>query len=116
MPAARPMQVAAFSLTPSVVVAMVLTVKFLIPLEPRAEEIQYIVPVWMMLYGTGVYTAGLFSIRAPRTLGLAFIASGIVALLCFPQYGVISAALSFGLLHIVFGIYVLRKQRQTVGR
>ena len=45
VPADRPMRVAAFSLTPSVVVAMVLTVKFLIPVEPRAEEIRYIVPV-----------------------------------------------------------------------
>jgi hypothetical protein len=114
VPADRPMRVAAFSLTPSVVVAMVLTVKFLIPVQPKAEEIQYIVPVWMMLYGTGVYTAGLFSLRSPRILGLAFIAMGIVALLRFPQYGVVSAALSFGLLHVVFGSYVLWKQRQTV--
>jgi hypothetical protein len=114
VPADRPMRVAAFSLTPSVIVAMVLTVKFLIPAEPRAEEIQYIVPIWMMLYGTGVYTAGLFSIRPPRILGMTFIALGIVALLCFPGYGVVSAALSFGLLHIVFGLYVLQKQRQAV--
>jgi hypothetical protein len=114
VPADRPMRVAAFSLTPSVVVAMVLTFKFLIPLEPKAEEIQYIVPVWMMLYGTGVYTAGLFSIRPPRVLGLTFLAMGVVALLGFPGYGVVSAALSFGLLHIVFGLYILRKQRQTV--
>lgn len=110
----RPMRVAAFSLTPSVVVAMVLTFKFLIPLEPRAEEIQYIVPVWMMLYGTGVYTAGLFSIRPPRVLGLTFLGMGVVALLAFPGYGVVSAALSFGLLHIVFGLYVVQKQRQAV--
>jgi hypothetical protein len=114
VPTDRPMRVAAFSLTPSVIVAMVLTVKFLIPVEPRAEEIQYIVPIWMMLYGTGVYTAGLFSIRPPRVLGLVFIAMGVPALLCFPQYGVVSAALSFGLLHVVFGLYILRKQRQTV--
>jgi hypothetical protein len=114
VPAHRPMRVAAFSLTPSVVVAMVLTFKFLIPLEPRAEEIRYIVPLWMMLYGTGVYTAGLFSIRPPRLLGLAFIALGVVALLGFPEYGLVAAALSFGLLHIVFGLYILWKQRQTV--
>jgi hypothetical protein len=130
-PAHRPMRVAAFSLTPSVIVAMVLTVKFLLPfdpkiwqmlwtfnfnmpLEPKAEEIQYIVPVWMMLYGTGVYTAGLFSIRPPRILGLTFLGAGVVALLCFPQYGVVSAALSFGLLHIVFGLYIIHKQRQAV--
>lgn len=130
-PSDRPMRLAAFSLTPSVVVAMVLTVKFLlpvdgriwemlrtfnfnIPLEPRADEIQYIVPVWMMLYGTGVYTAGLFSIRPPRVLGLTFLGAGVVALLCFPQYGVLSAALSFGLLHIAFGSYILHHQRQAV--
>ncbi len=105
-------QLAALSMTPSVGVAMVLTVKFLIPIEPRPEEVQYIVPVWMMLYGTGVYTAGLFSIRPPRILGLAFIGMGVVALLGFTGYGVVSAALSFGLLHIIFGFYVLRKQRQ----
>jgi hypothetical protein len=131
VPTSRPMRVAAFSLTPSVIVAMVLTVKFLlpvnasvwgavwtwnfdVPIEPRAEEIQYIVPVWMMLYGTGVYTAGLFSIRPPRILGLTFLAAGVVALLWFPQYGVVSGALSFGLLHIVFGLYILYHQRQTV--
>ena len=111
-PTVRSAKVAAFSMTPSVVVAMVLTVKFLIPFEPRPEEIQYIVPVWMMLYGTGVYTAGLFSIRPPRILGLTFIAMGIIALLGFQQYGLVSAALSFGLLHVVFGIYILRRQRQ----
>jgi hypothetical protein len=131
VPADRPMRVAAFSLTPSVVVAIVLTAKFLlpinslawhaiwtwdfnVPLMPKAEEIQYIVPVWMMLYGTGVYTAGLFSIRAPRILGLTFIAMGIFALLCFPQYGVVAAALSFGLLHIAFGLYIVHQQRPVV--
>ena len=105
-------RVAAFSMTPSVIVAAVLTVKFLIPIEPRPEEIQYIVPVWMMLYGTGVYTAGLFSLRAPRVLGLTFLTLGAVALFAFPCYGLVWAALSFGLLHIVFGLYIIRKQRQ----
>lgn len=113
-PTVRSARVATFSLTPPVVVAMVLTVKFLIPAEPRPEEIQYVVPVWMMLYGTGVYTAGLFSIRAPRALGLTFMAFGIVALMAFQEYGVVTAALSFGLLHIGFGFYILNKQRQGV--
>ena len=112
----RAVRVVTFSMTPSVVVAMVLTVKFLIPNFPRPEEIQYIVPIWMMLYGTGVYTAGLFSIRPPRVLGVCFIAMGIVALLAFPAYGVVAAALSFGLLHIAFGWIILRKQRQAQNR
>jgi hypothetical protein len=45
---------------------------------------------------------------------LTFLALGVVALLCFPAYGVVSAALSFGVLHIVFGLYILGKQRQAV--
>lgn len=106
----RPAQVAMFSLTPCVVVAAVLTLQFLIDGQP--QEIRYIAPVWMLLYGTGVYTAGLFSVRAPRLLGLAFMLTGIVALFVFPDYGVISIAASFGFLHITFGAYVLRKQWQ----
>ena len=111
-PSVRAARVATFSMTPSVVVAMVLTVKFLIPLEPRPEEVQYIVPVWMMLYGTGVYTAGLFSIRSPRVLGLAFLGLGVVAMFFFQEYGVVWAAVSFGLLHIIFGFHIIGKQRQ----
>ena len=110
----RSARVATFALTPSLVVAMVLTLKFLTRIELNCEEVQYIVPVWMMLYGTGVYTAGLFSIRPPRVLGLAFLILGIVGLMGLQQYGVVLAALSFGLLHIVFGLYILGKQRQGV--
>ncbi len=110
-PKGRSARLAFFSLTPSVVVAMVLTVKFLAPTELRTQEIQYIAPVWMMLYGTGVYTAGLFSIRAPRILGMVFIAAGVVSINFFQPYDVITAALSFGLFHIAFGLYVIRKQK-----
>jgi hypothetical protein len=134
LPADRPLRVAAFSLMPSIAVAVVLTAKFLLPIDsrvysaiwawdfskvplvPEAKEIQYIVPIWMMLYGTGVYTAGLFSIRAPRVVGLTFLVLGMFAMLVVPQYGVVSAAMSFGLIHIVFGLYVVRKQRGTVVR
>ena len=90
--------------------AAVLTLQFL--MDGQKQEVRYIAPVWMLLYGTGVYTAGLFSIRAPRLLGLAFLLAGIAALFGFPDYGVISVGASFGLLHVVFGAYVLTKQRQ----
>ena len=110
-PKGRSARLAFFSLTPGVVIAMVLTVKFLIPTVLRTQEVQYIAPIWMMLYGTGVYTAGLFSVRAPRILGMAFIATGAISIAFFQQYGVITAALSFGLLHIGFGLYVIRKRR-----
>ncbi len=110
-PTGRSARLAFFSLTPGVVIAMVLTVKFLSPAMLRAQEVQYIAPVWMMLYGTGVYTAGLFSISAPRTLGMLFIAAGVASITFLQQYGVITAAASFGLFHIVFGLYVIRKRK-----
>jgi len=108
----RARRVALVSLSPSVVVAMLLTYKFLVPLEPRPAEVQYIVPLWMMLYGSGVFTVGQFSILAPRLLGLAFIAAGALTLLLFQAYGLIAAALSFGLFHIAFGLYIIAMRRR----
>ena len=101
-PVARPGRFAAYSLTPSVLVAVVLTLKFSLD-----GQIAYIVPTWMMCYGTGVYAAGLFSVRLPRLLGMAFIVMGAAGLLLFTHYGVVLAALSFGALHIAFGLIVL---------
>jgi hypothetical protein len=95
-----------------VIVAMLLTYKFLLPVEPRPEEVQYIVPVWMMLYGVGVFSVGQFSVRAPRALGGTFIAAGAAALLWFPGWGVVTAALSFGLLHLAFGLYIIAMRRR----
>ena len=107
-PTARPARFAAFSLTPSGLVAMVLTVKLL-----QDGYMEYIAPAWMMCYGMGVYAAGLFSVRLPRMLGVTFIVTGALGLILFPSYGVILAALSFGMLHIIFGIVVLRRSRQS---
>jgi len=66
--------------------------------------------VWMMCYGTGVYCAGLFSVRAPRVLGAAFVLTGAIALLGLPDFDILLTALSFGVYHIVFGLVIVRKQ------
>jgi len=108
-PMARPALFAVISLSPGVIVAMVLTLKFVWELR-----LEYIVPVWAMCYGTALYAAGLFSVRLPRLLGLAFIVIGALGLLVFEKYGLATAAVSFGLLHIVFGAMVLsRTQRES---
>ncbi len=108
-PVGRPGRFAALSLTPSVFVAIIVTLRLLS--DAGAEQIQYIAPVWMMCYGTGVYAAGLFSVRLPRLLGLAFIAAGAAGMLFLESYGVLLTALSFGLFHIVFGVMVIRVNR-----
>ena len=107
-PTERPARFAALSLTPSIVVALVLSARLL-----WDGHVLYVTPVWMMCYGTGVYAAGLFSVRLPRVLGATFVLMGALGLVFFAQYGVVLAALSFGLLHVVFGILVLARARRS---
>jgi hypothetical protein len=112
----RPGQLAALSLTPSVAVAAILTAKLLAD-EGAADlggaHVRLIVPIWMMCYGTGVYAAGLFSVRLPRLLGVAFIVLGAAGLLWFSRYAVLLTAVSFGLLHVVFGVLVLARASRS---
>lgn len=107
VPLSRPGQFAALSLSPSVLVAIALTVQFL-----GDFQIQYVAPAWMMCYGTGVYAAGLFSVRLPRLLGLAFIAGGMASLFFLADYGVVLVAATFGGLHILFGLEIMRRIRR----
>jgi len=108
-PFGRSGKVAAYSLTPSILIALLITVRIVIDLDEgqSVHLIRYIPPVWMMCYGCGVYAAGLFSIRLPRALGIGFIVLGGVNLLFTPTMGLLMTALSFGLLHIIFGCVVL---------
>jgi hypothetical protein len=107
---ARPARFAALSLSPSLLIAAVYTLKVLTDPEPQVGSVA---PMWMMCYGTGVYAAGLFSVRLPRMLGLAFIVTGAAGLLWFSPYGLALAALSFGLLHVLFGIAVAARTRRN---
>jgi len=124
-PLARPMRLALLSLTPAMVVAVALTVKLLLDVDYltvvraaiRGEalastwhpgrRLESIVPVWMMCYGLGVYSAGLFSVRAPRVLGWAFVFAGALGLLFLANYGLPLIAASFGLFHLAFGLVVI---------
>jgi len=110
-PVGRPGKLAAYSLTPSLIVALAVTIKILLDLDAGESShlVRYIAPIWIMCYGMGVYAAGLFSVRLPRILGLAFIVTGALSLLVFIKFGVIMVALTFGLFHILFGIIVRRR-------
>jgi hypothetical protein len=65
--------------------------------------------VWLLLYGTGVVTAGAFSVRIVPVMGLCFMAMGTVTLLSPLAWGNYLMALGFGGLHIIFGIIIARK-------
>lgn len=69
----------------------------------------HLVPgIWLALYGTGVVTAGAFSVRVIPLMGTAFIGLSAVALLTSLS-GDLLLALGLGGLHVVFGAIIWRR-------
>ena len=71
--------------------------------------VRYLMPgMWLALYGAGVTAGGTFSIRAVRWMGIALLLLGALAFVD-PRQAIVYLALGFGVLHILFGLYVVRR-------
>ena len=95
---------AVFSLAPPVIAGGLLTIVLV-----RAGLPTAIPGVWLLLYGTGVITGGMFSVRAVPAMGLCFMVLGAVALFCPPAFANWFMAIGFGGLHLLFGAIIVRK-------
>ncbi len=91
-----------YALSPSLILGFFMTIFFL-----QKNQFSYIPPLWMISYGLGVWSAGLFSIPEPRWLGASFMVTGLFTLFFLLDYNFIMLAISFGGYHIVYGLRLI---------
>ena len=65
--------------------------------------------VWMLCYGLAICAVGLFSVKPVSFLGGAFVLAGAVTLLLPASAQLPMMALTFGGLHIGYGVLMARK-------
>jgi hypothetical protein len=94
----------AFSLSPPIFAGGLMTVVLY-----RAGLTSAIPGLWLLLYGTGVVTGGMFSVSAVPIMGLCFMTLGAAAFLAPADFANWFMAAGFGGLHIVFGVVIARR-------
>ena len=95
---------AVFSLTPPLIAGGLLTIVLV-----QAGLTNAIPGVWLLLYGTGVITGGMYSVRVVPIMGLCLMFLGALALFSPPAFANWFMAAGFGGLHLVFGAIIVRK-------
>jgi hypothetical protein len=94
----------AFGFTPPLLAGVAITLGLW-----RFEHYEIMAPVWMLLYGAAVVTGGAFSVRVVPVMGWIFMAFGAVAFALPAGFGNILMGVTFGLVHIVFGLIIARR-------
>ncbi|MEZ4457357.1 MAG: hypothetical protein R2882_12540 [Gemmatimonadales bacterium] len=75
----------------------------------RAGQPQLLPGVWLLLYGTAVTVAGMFSVRAVPIMGACFMVLGGVTFMVPAGLGDWMMAAGFGGLHMGFGLLIARR-------
>lgn len=94
----------AWNVSPPLLVGALVTVALV-----RADLVELLPGLWLLLYGAGVVTGGAFSVRVVPAMGFTFMAFGALALFLPPAWGDVMMAAGFGGLHILFGSIIWRK-------
>jgi hypothetical protein len=94
----------AFSLSPPIFAGAIVTVVLY-----RAGLTNAIPGLWLLLYGTGVVTGGMFSVSAVPIMGLCFMTLGASAFFSPAGFENWFMAAGFGGLHILFGVLIGRR-------
>ena len=94
----------AFSLSPPMIAGALLTVMLF-----RAGLTGAIPAMWLLLYGTGVVTGGMYSVNVVPVMGICFMLLGAFGLLAPAGLGNWLMVVGFGGFHIIFGLIIARR-------
>jgi hypothetical protein len=72
------------------------------------NHLTLIIPVFLIFYGLALINAGKFTYDEVFYLGILEIITGLASAV-FPARGLLFWALGFGILHIIYGVFMLRK-------
>jgi len=100
----RPGRQVAASLAPPLSAGLMMTIAL-----HRVGAPELLPGVWLLLYGTGVVTAGAFSVRVIPFMGLSFMLLGGVTFLTPDSWRDALLAAGFGGLHVIFGYVIVRR-------
>lgn len=75
----------------------------------EAASLRLLPGLWLLLYGSGIVAAGMFSVRLVPLMGSAFLLLGALALLAPAAWGDAFMAAGFGGLQIGFGFFIARR-------
>lgn len=70
-----------------------------------------VAPFSLIFYGLALYNASKYTYGEVRIMGVAQITLGLIASY-FVEYGLLAWALGFGIVHIIYGIYIHFKYRK----
>jgi hypothetical protein len=82
---------------------------FLTLLLQRAGLESALAPAWLLLYGAGIITGGLYSVAIVPVMGLCFMVTGALAVVAPAAWANWFLAAGFGGLHIIFGFLIARR-------
>ena len=71
-----------------------------------AQQYHLVAFTWIIFYGMAVWSVGLFSPVEVKVLGAGFFLAGILGLFFFAAHPLAALAVTFGGLHLVYGVVV----------